>query len=123
MRDLFSISTPATRFRLIAFWEAVTWAVLLIAMVFKWGFGIDEAVKVPGMLHGITGFLAFVLITLVTSRALKWEPKVTLLALISSVPPFGTVVFERWAVRKGLLAELSRPVADDDEAPRAGVRA
>ncbi len=107
MAEFFDLSTPAKRFRLVAFWEAVTWLALLVAMVFKWGFGYDEAVKIPGMLHGITGFMLFVLVTLATARALKWNAKVTLLALISSVPPFGTIVFERWAVRNGLLAELS----------------
>ncbi len=107
MATLFDLSTPAKRFRLVAIWEAITWLALLVAMVFKWGFGHEEAVKIPGMIHGITGFVLFVVVALITARALKWNAKVTLLALISSVPPFGTIVFERWAVRYGLLAELS----------------
>lgn len=107
MATLFDLSTPAKRFRLVAIWEAITWLALLVAMVFKWGFGHEEAVKIPGMIHGITGFVLFVVVALITARALRWNVKVTLLALISSVPPFGTIVFERWAVRYGLLAELS----------------
>ncbi len=131
MADFFDLSTPAKRFRLVAFWEAVTWLALLVAMVFKWGFGYDEAVKIPGMLHGITGFMLFVLVALATARALKWNAKVTLLALISSVPPFGTIVFERWAARNGLLAELSLPSSQgaageqdgDAQKDQAGARA
>ncbi|QDQ97769.1 DUF3817 domain-containing protein [Tomitella fengzijianii] len=131
MADFFDLSTPAKRFRLVAFWEAVTWLILLIGMVFKWGFGFDAAVKIPGMLHGITGFMLFVLVTLITAGALKWNAKVTLLALISSVPPFGTIVFERWAVRNGLLAELSQAPSQaeageqdgDEQKDQAGARA
>ncbi|MDG3012806.1 DUF3817 domain-containing protein [Rhodococcus sp. D2-41] len=109
MANIFDLSTPAKRFRAIAFWEAVTWAALLVGMFFKWVLGHDEAIKIPGMVHGITGFTLFVLVALATSRALKWDGRTTLLALVSSVPPFGTVVFERWAARTGRLGELSRP--------------
>lgn len=119
MRNVFDVSTPAKRFRLVALWEAVTWAALLVAMVFKWGFGYEQAVMVPGMLHGITGFCLYVLVTLVTARALRWNVKVVLLALIASVPPFGSVVFERWARRYGLMAELSLA----DPAPGFGAAA
>lgn len=115
MTRFVDVSTPAKRFRLIALWEAVTWAALLVAMVFKWGFGYEEAVRIPGMVHGITGFLAFVLIALTTARALQWSPKVIAMAIVSSVPPFGSVVFERWAVRYGLMAELSLTVPSDAE--------
>lgn len=121
MRNVFDVSTPAKRFRLVAFWEAVTWAVLLIAMVFKWGFGYEQAVMVPGMLHGVAGFCLYVLATLVTARALRWNLKVTFLALIASVPPFGSAVFERWAVKYGLMAELSLSVQDAQQgAPDGG---
>lgn len=121
MRNVFDVSTPAKRFRLIAFWEAVTWAVLLIAMVLKWGFGYEQAVMVPGMLHGITGFCLYVLVTLVTARALGWKLRIAFLALIASVPPFGSVVFERWARRYGLMAELSRAFpATKPDAPADG---
>ncbi|MBD0322289.1 MAG: DUF3817 domain-containing protein [Aldersonia sp.] len=107
MRSLFDLSTPAKRFRLVAYWEAVTWAALLVAMFFKWVLGHEEAVAIPGMVHGVAGFLLFVVVALVTAVQLRWDWKTTLAALVSSVPPFGTVVFEVWAVRTGRLAELS----------------
>ena len=111
MKSFFDLSTPAKRFRFVAVLEAITWLALLIAMFFKWVLGHAEAVQVPGMVHGIV-FVIFVLTTLVTHFALKWSPKVTLLALISSIPPFGTLVFEWWARRSGHLAELSDESAD-----------
>jgi len=109
MTNIFDLSTPAKRFRLVAIWEAVTWLALLIAMFFKWVRGYEEAIAIPGMVHGVAGFIPFVLIALLTAWALKWDLKTTFLALVSSVPPFGTIVFERWAVRTGRLAELSAP--------------
>ena len=106
MRQFFDLSTPAKRFRFVAVLEAITWAALLVAMFFKWVLGYTEAVAVPGMVHGIV-FVAFVLISIVTAVSLRWSLGVTLLALISSIPPFGTLVFEWWARRNGHLAELS----------------
>lgn len=107
MPKILDVSTPAKRFRLLAQWEAVTWAALLVAMFFKWVLGYEEAVRIPGMVHGIAAFVPFVLIALLTARSLKWDLMTTFWALVSSVPPFGTIVFERWAIRNGKLAELS----------------
>ncbi|AZG43887.1 DUF3817 domain-containing protein [Gordonia insulae] len=106
MSQFLDLSTPAKRFRLVAVLEAITWLALLIAMFFKWVLGHTEAVAVPGMVHGIV-FVLFVLVSLVTAVQLRWRVGVTALALVSSIPPFGTLVFEWWAQRNGHLAELS----------------
>ncbi|MFD4368054.1 DUF3817 domain-containing protein [Rhodococcus sp. NPDC058521] len=116
MPNIFDVSTPAKRFRLVAYWEALTWAALLVAMFFKWVLGFEEAVRIPGMVHGVAGFLVFIVVALITAVQLKWDLKVTALALLSSVPPFGTVVFEIWAARTGRLAELSTGTAGDRSA-------
>lgn len=107
MANILDVSTPAKRFRLVALWEAVTWAALLVAMFFKWVLGYEEAVKIPGMIHGIAGFLLYIVVTLITARSLKWDLRTLALALVSSVPPFMTIWFERWAARTGRLGELS----------------
>ncbi|WP_431309110.1 DUF3817 domain-containing protein [Gordonia prachuapensis] len=112
MSQLFDLSTPAKRFRFVAVLEAITWVALLIAMFFKWVLGYEEAVAVPGMVHGIV-FVVFVLVALVTAVQLRWNLVVTGLALVSSIPPLGTLVFEWWGQRNGHLAELS-----DDAAPQ-----
>jgi hypothetical protein len=36
---------------------------------------------------------------------LRWTTPTFVLALVASVPPFGTVLFERWATRTGRLDE------------------
>ncbi|MCM3897607.1 MULTISPECIES: DUF3817 domain-containing protein [Gordonia] len=117
MRQFFDLSTPAKRFRFVAVLEAITWAALLVAMFFKWVLGYTEAVAVPGMVHGIV-FVVFVLISIVTAVSLRWSLSVTALALISSIPPFGTLVFEWWARRNGHLAELSGQVDAESTPPQ-----
>lgn len=107
MTTVLARSTPATRFRAVAIAEAVTWAGLLVGMVVKYLVIENEVgVKVFGPVHGAV-FVAYVLVTLLVARPLRWTPGVTLLALVASVPPFGSIVFERWARRTGRLGELS----------------
>src|SRR3954463_10700508 len=97
------LSTSAGRFRLFALAEAVSWAGLLIGMLFKYVLSDNEiGVKVFGPIHGFV-FVVYVLTALLASAALKWEGRTTVLALLASIPPFGTIVFERWAVRTGKL--------------------
>lgn len=110
MSKIFDLSTAAKRFRFVAVLEAITWAVLLVAMVVKRVFDNEDAIFWPGMVHGIV-FVAFLVIALLTAYVLRWSVGVTLLALVSSIPPFGTLVFEWWARRAGHLGELS-PDAD-----------
>ncbi|AEF41682.1 DUF3817 domain-containing protein [Hoyosella subflava] len=107
MREFFNLSTSAKRFRFIAVTEALTWVGLLVGMFFKHVSQTTEiGVKIFGPIHGLA-FALFVVIALATARELRWSWQVTGLALLSSIPPVGTVVFEWWAVRKGHLAELS----------------
>lgn len=111
MVSMTDLSTPATRFRLVAVLEAISWAGLLIAMFFKWVVGANPTdlqlgVQIVGPIHGAV-FLAYVLVTLMVARPLDWSLRTTALALVASVPPFGSIVFERWAAKRGELAELS----------------
>lgn len=99
------MSTPLlTTFRVIAAVEAVTWVGLLIGMLFKYVVAEEEiGVQVFGMLHGIV-FIGYVLIALLAWLRLRWTLWTGVLALVASVPPLGTVVFERWASRTGRIA-------------------
>nr|WP_174552943.1 DUF3817 domain-containing protein [Nocardia amamiensis] len=117
MGNVFDLSTVAKRFRFIAVLEAISWVLLIIGMVFK---RIPEPVmwpvKVFGMTHGIV-FIMFVILAIVTARELRWNAKTTVLALLSSIPPFCTVLFEVWAVRSGQLGELSNGISAESAAP------
>ena len=95
--------TAATAFRIVAVAEALSWLGLLAGMYVKYVPQTSEVgVQVFGPIHGGI-FVAYVVVTLVASRVLRWNAPTTLLALVASVPPLATVVFERWASRTGRL--------------------
>lgn len=106
MTDFFDLRTPAKLFRFVAVVEAITWAVLIVAMIVKRVADMDSAIRIPGMTHGIV-FIIYLVVALVAARALKWNLKVTVMALLASIPPFFTVWFEQWAKKNGHLGELS----------------
>ncbi|HEV7976158.1 DUF3817 domain-containing protein [Amycolatopsis sp.] len=97
------LTSPAGRFRLFALAEAVSWAGLLLGMLFKYVVvGNEIGVKVFGPIHGVI-FVGYLLVTVLARGPLRWDFRTTVLALVVSIPPFGTVVFERWAARTGRL--------------------
>ncbi|WP_009474153.1 DUF3817 domain-containing protein [Rhodococcus sp. JVH1] len=116
MANVFDLSTTATRFRFVAILEAFTWLGLLIGMAFKYlpADGNEIGVKIFGPIHGGV-FVLYLLISLWTARKLSWNLVTTFWALVASVPPFGTVVFEVWAARTGRMGELSRSSAAKSE--------
>jgi integral membrane protein len=104
---LLDVRTPATRFRLVAVAEAISWAGLLTGMFFKYVVVHNEiGVQIFGPIHGGV-FIAYVAIALWVSRPLGWSKGTTLIGLAASIPPFASVWFERWAARRGDMAELS----------------
>jgi integral membrane protein len=92
-----------TAFRVVAVAEALSWLGLLTGMFFKYVVDAGErGVQIFGPIHG-TVFLTYVVVTLLTWRSQRWSLPVGLLALVASVPPFCTVLFETWARRTGRL--------------------
>ena len=103
--------TAATLFRVAAVAEAVSWLGLLAGMYVKYVPETTElGVKVFGPIHGGI-FVAYVVVTLVASRVLRWSPGTTLLGLAASVPPLVTVWFERYASSTGALPSSGRVAA------------
>ncbi|HEY0637529.1 MAG TPA: DUF3817 domain-containing protein [Pseudonocardiaceae bacterium] len=92
-----------TAFHIVAIAEAVSWAGLLVGMLFKYVLSDNElGVKIFGPIHGGV-FVAYVLVVLVAFRPLRWRPGTTALALVASVPPLCTLAFSAWARRSGRL--------------------
>ena len=97
------ITNPVIAFRAVAIAEALSWTGLLIGMVFKYlVVGDDIGVKIFGPIHGGL-FLLYLVVTLMVRRQFAWSPATNVVALIASVPPLGTLVFERWASATGRL--------------------
>jgi len=83
--------------------EAITWGALLVGMAVKYvGSGSERGVQVFGPIHGVV-VLGYVAITVLAAIHLAWGGRTVALALLASVPPFGTLVFESWARRTGRL--------------------
>jgi integral membrane protein len=90
-------------FTIVAIAEACSWTGLLIGMFFKYGpVGTEIGVKVFGPIHGAL-FVSYVVLTLAVARLHRWRAMTALIALSCSIPPLATLVFERWARRRGLL--------------------
>ena len=102
MANILDLRTAAQRFRFVALFEALTWVGLLAGMAFKYlpADGNEIGVKVFGPLHG-AAFLLYLPITGWTIYRLRWGFFTGVTAIIASLPPFGTFVFERWVARTG----------------------
>jgi integral membrane protein len=71
----------------VTFAEATSWVGLLIAMMFKYGFDMEEGVSIMGRIHGFL-FVAFFLVLFFTHVNRKWTVKKTGIAFLESIPPF-----------------------------------
>ncbi|MGB3180419.1 MAG: DUF3817 domain-containing protein [Cyclobacteriaceae bacterium] len=90
-----SDSLSISAFRLVAFLEGLSFLVLLfIAMPLKYGFDSPGMVRVTGMAHGVL-FVAYVVGVLFMAVRYKWSVRITFLAMLASVLPFGTFVAEK----------------------------
>lgn len=97
-------------FRIFAVAEAVSWGALLVGMYFKWVAGTTElGVQVAGPIHGAL-FLGYGITALALWRGQRWPFAVAAFAGVSAVFPFATLLFERWAGRRGYLSAATRPV-------------
>lgn len=99
-------------FRIAAVAEAVSWAGLLVGMFFKYVVVENEiGVQIFGPVHG--GIFLVYLVTVVAAwRAERWKTTTALLGLVSAIPPFMTVWFERRVLRaRGAAAHDAGQVA------------
>ncbi|MBB6628401.1 DUF3817 domain-containing protein [Nocardioides sp. KIGAM211] len=107
--------SPSILFRRVAIAEAVTWALLLTGMFLKYVTKTTElGVQVFGMVHGVV-FIAYGLTTLLVAADQRWSAGRTLLGLASSIPPFATVLFDRYAQKRGALGAQWRLVGSDPQ--------
>jgi integral membrane protein len=87
--------TELKEFRWVAFSEGLSFVLLLfVAMPLKYWAGLPLAVRVVGSLHGLL-FVAFLWALFRVTVERGWSVKRCLVALLSSIIPFGTFVFDR----------------------------
>jgi integral membrane protein len=91
-------------FTAVAIAEAVSWAALLTGMFFKYVVVRNEiGVQIAGPIHGAL-FVAYLAVAVLLARQAAWRWWIAAVALVCAVPPFATLIFERWARSRGLLA-------------------
>lgn len=109
--------TPLSLFRRVAVAEAITWALLLIGMFLKYVTRTtDLGVSIFGMVHGVV-FVAYGVVSVLVWVDQKWTTKQGVLALVSAIPPFMTLWFDRWIEKKGGLGTTWRLRAEDPVRP------
>ena len=92
-------------FRKVALFEGISLIVLLgIAMPLKYIWDQPEAVRIVGWIHGIL-FIFYIWILLHVWIGKSWPFKRLTIAVIASLVPFGTVIFDRSLKRE--VEELS----------------
>lgn len=85
-------------FRLAAISEAVSWTMLIIGIAAKqlpvWWNQIP--VGVAGVIHGVM-LLIYLTTVVATGPSMGWSWKRIIVAGIFGNPPYGSLVFEKWA--------------------------
>ncbi|WP_291056983.1 DUF3817 domain-containing protein [Herbiconiux sp.] len=105
--------SPRTLYRTVSIAEAITWTALLTAIIVR-----ATGVEIPfffaiGLSHGVV-FIAFVVATVVVGLNQRWRWWLILVAALTAIPPYGTVVMDAWLERRHRLAGPWRTEAGDD---------
>jgi integral membrane protein len=81
-------------FRVVAVVEAVSYLILLVAVVAKYGFDAPIGVRVMGPVHGCI-FLGYAALAFAVRDQLRWSATHTAVVLAAAVIPLGGYLVER----------------------------
>ncbi|MDI2098389.1 DUF3817 domain-containing protein [Ruicaihuangia caeni] len=95
--------SPAQVYRVVAVAEAITWTLLIAALIVKYGFDPDTALLFPaGLTHGFV-FVAYGATAIVVGLNQRWKPGLVALGILTAIVPYATIPFDRALERRGLL--------------------
>lgn len=103
--------TPFSAFRIVAIAEAITWTLLISALILRATLDWSLAVTIAGGIHGFV-FLSYGATAVLVALNNRWRPLPTVLAVGSAVIPYATIPAELWLHRRGLLAGSWRTALD-----------
>ena len=88
-------------FRMAAIAEACGWTLLILGILCKRFLtpGNNVPVLFAGQVHGMI-FLLYLIAAAGLYPSLKWGRWRALLAIMASVPPYGSLLFEQWAAQQ-----------------------
>ncbi|WP_314425438.1 DUF3817 domain-containing protein [uncultured Microbacterium sp.] len=95
--------TPGRLFRALAIAEAITWTILISAIIARAAGVPGVVVTVGGGIHGFV-FLAYAATAVLVALSQRWHFGVAVLAVASAVVPYATIPVEIWLQRTGRLA-------------------
>jgi integral membrane protein len=94
--------TPARLYRVLAIAEAITWTILIAAIIARAVGAPGILVTVGGGIHGFV-FLAYGATAILVAFNQRWAVAIGLLAVASAVVPYATIPMEIWLHRSGRL--------------------
>lgn len=105
--------TPRSLFRVLAFAEVVTWAILIGALIARALGAPSIVVTIGGSIHGFV-FLSYGATAILVALNQRWKVGPAILAVVSAIIPFATVPMERWLEKRGMLEGPWRREQTDD---------
>mgnify|MGYP000916168021 CR=1 FL=1 len=87
-------TTHARRFKFFCIAEGFSWIALLIAMGVKYTQHMPEAVRWPGLVHGVC-FIGYIVTAIPMFRHVGWPLERAYGVGLAGFMPFGTFVLER----------------------------
>jgi len=112
--------TPKTLFRTAAIAEAITWTLLITALILRATTGFALGVTVAGGIHGFV-FLAYGATAILLAINQRWHPGVAVTAIASAIIPYATIPTEIWLARTGRLEGAWRREETDDPRDRVWI--
>ena len=105
--------TPKKLYRIVAIAEAITWTLLISALILRATADLPIAVTIAGSIHGFV-FLAYGATAVLTANNQRWGVGLGALAVITAIVPYATIPFDLWAQRAAKLEGDWRREATND---------
>ena len=102
---IFTENEAWSLFRLSAIGEACGWSLLITGILLRHFLDTNDPVLVAGQVHGLL-FFCYATAALGLYPNLGWSRKRAFVALMASIPPYGSLLFEQWASYKRGACEL-----------------
>lgn len=109
--------TPARLFRVLAIAEAITWTILISALIARALGASPVLVTIGGGIHGLI-FLSYGATAILVAMNQRWHVGVAITAIASAIIPYATIPAEIWLHRSGRLRGDWRLEQTDDPRDR-----